>query len=75
MVILIWFVLSLIGVCKFTWLPVLIDAIIFICIASLEKDESIMNNILCTIFIGVAGFSFYKFFFGLAVSAWWILLI
>ncbi len=72
MVMLVWYILSLFGVCSFTWLPVFIDTLLtaFICGAQQDND-SFLNNCLCTVCLGLSGFAFYKFFFALSISGWW----
>ena len=74
---LIWLILIIFGVCSFSWLPFFIDALVVaIVIATNQKDneKNLVKDLLCIAAVGVAGFAFYKFFFGLAISAWWILL-
>lgn len=74
MVMLVWLVLSLCGVCEFTWLPVFIDAVIVGSILGVKEKSSHSRLILANVSLGVALFAFYKFFFGLNVSIWWILI-
>ena len=73
MVMLVWFILSLCGVCDFTWLPVFIDAILAAILLAAKEENNLGRDLLCIVAVGVAGFAFYKFFFDLAISAWWIL--
>jgi len=78
MVILIWFILSLFDVCKFTWLPVFIDAVLISAICSIKtefnkKENEIFLYLQIIAIMGVAIFAFYKFFFGLTISGWWLL--
>ncbi|MGN0115122.1 MAG: hypothetical protein ACI396_07315 [Acutalibacteraceae bacterium] len=79
MVMLVWWILSLFGVCSFTWLPVFIDAIIValssaVHYSSASEDEDLLSELIwVSITLGIAAFAFYKFFFGLTISAWWIL--
>lgn len=74
MVMLVWFILSLCGVCDFTWLPVFIDAILAAILLAAKEENNLGRDLLCIVAVGVAGFAFYKFFFDLAISAWWILI-
>lgn len=74
MVMLVWFILSLCGVCDFTWLPVFIDAILAAILLAAKEENNFGKDLLCIAAVGVASFAFYKFFFDLAISSWWILL-
>lgn len=74
MVMLVWFILSLCGVCDFTWLPVFIDAILAAILLAAKEENNLGRDLLCIVAVGVAGFAFYKFFFDLAISALWILI-
>lgn len=75
MVMIVWFILSLFGVCSFTWLPVLIDTGLYTIYAIINlNDDRYLPNAIGTLTLGVAGFSFYKFFFDLSISTWWIFL-
>lgn len=76
MVSIVWFILSLFKVCAFTWLPVLIDSglltlLILILDFTIAEDEFGANALPS---MGVLMFAIYKYFFGLAISNWWILL-
>jgi len=73
MVMLVWFILSLCGVCDFTWLPVFIDAILAAILLAAKEENNLGRDLLCIVAVGVAGFAFYKFFFDLVISSWWIL--
>lgn len=74
MVMLVWFILSLCGVCDFTRLPVFIDAILAAILLAAKEENNLGRDLLCIAAVGVASFAFYKFFFDLAISAWWILI-
>ena len=77
MVMIVWFILSLFGVCQFSWIPVMIDAAVsslVLLINSRQKNDNYTTDVLCEITIGIAVFAFYKVFCGLAISGWWILL-
>lgn len=76
MVSIVWLILSLFKVCAFTWLPVLIDSglitlLILILDFTIAEDEFGANALPS---MGVFMFAIYKYFFGLAISNWWILL-
>ncbi len=74
MVMLIWFILSLFNVCEFTWLPVFIDALLCTFLFAASSDNNNVSSVSATMSLGIATFAFYKYFFKLAISAWWILL-
>lgn len=76
MVMLVWWILSLFGICEFTWLVVAIDfflGIFLYCINGVVTE----STGLLTIGLGSIGcclFAVCKFFFGLTLNGWWILL-
>lgn len=74
MVTLVWWILSLFGICEFTWLPVFADAV---CTVYLDMREMPSENgatlTSLSIATGVAYFAFLKYFLGLTLSAWWVL--
>ena len=74
MVTLVWFILRLFGICEFSWIPVLIDgaALTFICLPGV--NDSTLSTLLSVIGAGLMIFAFYKRFFHLTLSAWWILI-
>ena len=76
MVTIVWLVLSLFGVCSFTWLPIFIDTFlsaIFVACKS-DKNNETVRYLSAIVLLGVSCFAFYKFFFGLTISTWWIIL-
>lgn len=81
MLTLIWWILSLCKVCSFSWLPVLIDSIIGVVLFfkrsfdSFDAQQEDLPSGLCAFYsLGIAAFAFYKLFFSMTISAWWILL-
>jgi len=76
MVSIVWFILSLFGVCAFTWLPIFIDAVITLCLLVFMNPEgkNDTQNFATIAVMSVAYFAFYKSFFALTVSGWWVLL-
>ncbi len=76
MVTIVWLVLSLFGVCSFTWLPIFIDTLLGAFFAALKSDNKneTIRNLSAVVLLGVSCFAFYKFFFGLTISTWWIIL-
>lgn len=62
------------GVCSFTWLPVFIDAAIAgVFAVVMSTDGDIASQVTGIGILGVSVFAFYKYFFSLAISPWWIL--
>lgn len=80
MVSVIWFILSLFGVCDFNWWPVFIEGIVYTLVAALavelqsENEFSFFRYIPFYFSFGVTVFAALKLFFGLTISPWWILL-
>ncbi len=77
MVTLVWFVLSLFHVCSFSWIPLLIEGfflLIWSCKRVIDQDDSNMPVIYFIVALGAIVFSFYKLFFHLNISPWWLLL-
>lgn len=80
MVSLVWFILSLFGVCEFSWWPVFIESIIATILFGIDaftKFDSDRASIGClppAATLGVFIFAAFKLFCGLTVSSWWILL-
>lgn len=73
MVMFVWWVLSLFGVCEFTWLPVFID----LALSSVGLIFSSDSPGGATVFLATCGgavFAFCKYFLGMTASGWWILL-
>ena len=72
MVMLVWFILSLCGVCEFTWLPVAIDLGAFVIITCFFNSEGSID-VYQNAFIGGCIFATCKYFLSLSISGWWIL--
>lgn len=73
MVSLIWFILSLSGICAFSWIPVFIEAVVMVIYISMKHEANGVNALFYAS-SGVALFSGLKVFLGLSLSAWWIFL-
>ena len=76
MVMLVWWILSLFGVCEFTWLPVLIDfglGGLYMCFAG-TTGESGFQSFFGEVALGFASFACGKCFYSLTISGWWMLL-
>jgi len=72
-VILVWWILSLLGVCSFNpWIALIADSIISIIVLIFSTDEA--TSSIGIIFPGIATFAICKQFFSLSISGWWILL-
>ncbi len=78
MITIIWLILSLFGVCSFTWLPIFLDTLIvasyLACKSSVSNQSSDNENLMCIAALSVSCFAFYKFFYAMTISGWWILL-
>lgn len=74
MVMLVWWILSLFGVCSFGWLPVMIDAIIttIACVVmnNDSEEDKLSTDIICIVSIGVAIYAFCAQFLSLALPFW-----
>lgn len=76
MVSLVWFILSLLGVCQFSWIPLFIESIIamFVWMAKNSQSTNTFWSLQETvIYYGIMLFSFCKMTFNLSISSWWIL--
>ena len=74
MVMLVWWILSLFGVCEFTWLPVLADALLVgFYGTSIWGNDSTLSPLSSDAAFGIAYFAFLKHYFGLSLSTWWLL--
>ena len=73
MVTLIWFILSLVGVCSFSWWPVLIESVLAAVICGMNGGDSKGGALLANVFLGFVPFAGYKLFCGLTLSPWWLI--
>lgn len=74
MVSLVWFILSLAGVCRFSWWPVLIESVLYMIVGSVSSSGGGRGGaILGTVTAGFVPFAAYKLFCGLTLSPWWML--
>lgn len=76
MVSLVWFVLSLFGVCQFSWIPLFIESIIAMFVYVTKTSQStntFWSSQESVIYFGIMLFSFCKMTFDLSISSWWIL--
>ncbi|MGN1409348.1 MAG: hypothetical protein ACI4XJ_04140 [Eubacteriales bacterium] len=76
MVSLVWFVLSLFGVCRFSWIPLFIESIIAMfgwMIRNSNSTDTLWSLLEVTTYCGIILFSFCKMTFDLSISSWWIL--
>lgn len=73
MVMLVWWVLSLFGICSFGWIPVMIDAIITVIVSvaimTNEDSDDLMLYIPMSI-IGVAIYAFCAQFLSISLPFW-----
>lgn len=76
MVSLVWWILSCLGVCSFSWWPVFIEGIILAIISIIRYSisENLFNGYLGIFGLGLISFSALKLFSDFTVSPWWILL-
>lgn len=73
MVMLVWWILSLFGVCNFGWLPVMIDAIITsvaVLAYSTTKNDDSLESFVAVPLIGIALYSFSAQFLSLSLPFW-----
>ncbi|MBM6869494.1 hypothetical protein H7U37_07715 [Pseudoflavonifractor phocaeensis] len=74
MVTIVWLILSLAGVCGFSWWPVLIESILYMIVGSVSSSDGGRGGaILGVVMAGFAPFAAYKLFCGLTLSPWWML--
>lgn len=75
MVSLVWFILSLLGVCRFSWWPVLIESILAYIYGLIGNVDGGNNGAVIILLIGSGfmPFAVYKLFCGLTLSPWWLL--
>lgn len=71
MIMLVWWILSLFGVCEFTWLAVVIDLSVSTVLSMPSIDEGPVPTPLLT--MSGAIFAVCKHFLSLSISGWWIL--
>lgn len=74
MIMLVWWILSLFGVCEFTWLPVMIDCGLSTLCMVFSTDDSYAANVTALLPAGVGIFALCKHFLALDASGWWLLL-
>ena len=74
MVMLVWWILSLLGVCSFTWLPVLIDLAVSVVYILCTSNGDYYKDTLGSALLGAVVFAVCKQFLALDCSGWWILL-
>lgn len=86
MVSIIWGILSLCGVCSFSWWAVFIESIVLLCLIAIEvignsvgdykvsEGHLIMTDICLLLSIDYFVYAFYRLFCGLTISPWWGLL-
>lgn len=74
MVMLVWWILSLFGICSFGWLPVMIDAILTtigtIIIPAERGEEVSPNDVVGLISLSVAIYAFCSQFLSLSLPFW-----
>lgn len=74
MVSFVWWILSLFGVCAFSWWPVLIEGLVMAVavpiISVLLRDDTGIEYLLG---VCMSIFAAAKLFLGLSISGWWIL--
>ena len=75
MVTIVWLILSLIGVCSFSWWPVLIESLLFMLIglAGASDGGSKFMAVIGLVMAGVFPFAAFKLFCGLNLSLWWLI--
>ena len=75
MVTIVWLILSLIGVCSFSWWPVLIESLLFMLIglAGPSDGGSKFMAVIGLVMAGVFPFAAFKLFCGLNLSLWWLI--
>lgn len=70
MVTIVWLILSLIGVCSFSWWPVLIESFLLAILLSMGGKPGLL---LANLVAGLIPFSAFKLFCGLNLSLWWLI--
>ena len=73
MVMLVWWILSLFGVCSFGWLPVMIDAIIAVIVSVVFLTNNESDDLKLYVPISVIGVAIYAFcaqFLSLSLPFW-----
>lgn len=76
MISLVWWILSFLDVCSFSWWPVFIEGIILAIISLIRYSisEKLFYGYFTIFLLGLISFSSLKLFSGFTVSPWWILL-
>lgn len=74
MITFVWWIVSLFGVCSLTWLPVFIDGCIALVLTFFQLDGNGDPPASAIVCVGIALFAACKYWFGLTISGWWILL-
>lgn len=71
MVSVVWLILHLLGVCSFSWWPVLIESFLLTILFSFSSGR--VGLVLANVVAGLIPFSAFQLFCGLNVSLWWII--